>query len=458
MRLSSAPMGTPRTVEVEVGADGAAVWPEGTLELAPAVESQIAQFAPLSLLELDGDYTRPSRYTKILRVRAPARLRGDTVAAGAGRVARRGAVGSPCTRAPSGIRLERRGRYAQYRATLANRFDTARECFVAALRAGVPWEAAAPLARAWCAFEESGAPLSLDPEVQTRLLEHVWTASRWQPWPWEFRVNPVVAAAHFFLSGRHEVEYPWHFGGKRVDPPLALLRPWLEARFDELATPQEAEKIWLLRAAKKRERVAWLAASQARDEQLEEEAYQDMLARHPPDSEDSPPDAAEPSEPLERDQVVSRWVEFSTTLEAEEPSEVDEAYRRAAGDLCRLYRDRAGGSAARAYVLALDAATIVAALEPALVPRVERVVFVTVRLTAGLVVVRLRGGEESCVLQAPTGAFGDWRLVRGVDDEVVLALPREAQPAARLALAAADATRESIGAGTVRRFPRDLDR
>ena len=407
-------MAMKRTAELEVRADGTVDWHEGHLDLAPPVAERIASFPPRTLIEVIGTYERPSKDVKILHVtRMPTSVllpveralhgwRQPELVAGL-----RGAL----ERDPSG----------NARAVLAGlaareqRIDDARTHFRDALRAGTERAADEVLAFAWSRAQ----PLELARELEDALLAIVWR----NPWAWSDWCDPIVCAAHQRLSARDN-RPPWHFGGRRIEPDRAIVEAWWVERAAHMATTVDGVGIAEVRGMSAKEQRAFLHASRRRDEQANADAQRAVERAHPRDSNDSPPDSADPGA-LESDQPLIAWLHYHHGDHGHKLEEL-------AGTLVAAARE-VDAPSAMALAQTIDAVVLASALAPAFAARLEQVPFARLALRDGFAIAR--AGDTFLLLRAPGGAFGPWTVVEGAQAAILAAVPDALRASATSALA-----------------------
>ena len=153
---------------------------------------------------VSGEYVRPNRVTKILRVTTgPDRI---TLPIERGLRAWHRPDDLPQFR--DAIDRDTSGNGFALRAGLAaaeGRNDDARAYIREAIRLGVSREAVAPLAAAWTFAQ----PIELTAELEDALLQLAWRDGRaWPGW-----IDEVAHAAHQAVVPRDQQPAPWHFGG-----------------------------------------------------------------------------------------------------------------------------------------------------------------------------------------------------------------------------------------------------
>lgn len=439
-----------RTVTLEVDEGGGLAWKHGELEISEGVAGSFTSLLPLTLIEVEGDFQLRGPSDGVLRVRKPPVVISTPLA----RALRGWSEAELLDRFLRVLETDRSGDACALRAASAareGRRDDALRHFTEALLSGATSEAADPLELAWTAIGGEGRAAALDRPVKEALVRHVWRSEgTWQR-PWQSWICPLVSRAYAQLEPGNTVNYPWHFGGPRVEPDFRVLAPWLVARFDALVTEEDRPLYERLRSMSPPERRRWLAASEARDTRRCDDANAAAIARHPPDSEGSPPDGGDPG-PLERDEVPATWARFSSALEEDATSPWSPVWN-VGYELSKLH-SRSSPVAARAFVLALDAATIASRVSPELAPRVHEVVFVSARHDEGLAVVRLAGDGLCCLLHGASGPFGGWEARQGDGETIVAALPSRLRSAGAAALRG-DRRGEVIAEGTMARFGDD---
>lgn len=429
-----------RKVAVVVDEARQLLWDEGgTIVLSDSVRPAYQALQPGMLVEVEGEYERPSRHVKLLHVHQP-----PTVVATARERVVRGWRDKELLRRVLPFIEEVDSVVACLRAVLAvhdGNLAEAEKLLVQTLSTRLDDEASEPLA---FVFETLGKP-SLGETQHANWLHHVWQTS-WATfsWPWKNLVHPVVLGANTFLPDDAIVEYPWHFGGPRIEPHRSELTLWLERHFDELAHPEERIELAELRSLDQAGLRDWLQRQERRDDQSRDDAYQRVLAAHPDDSEDSPPDDAGDVF-QERDQIPATWARHRLDMAEGEPR------WDVGGDLVRIHRQRTDHSRARSFVVNLDAAALLSAIAPEQVHRFRQVRYVDARLDEARVVASLDGGQWLLLMAAE----GQWTVFAGTLTDLCNRLPEALR--ADVGTLEPEGARERTSSATVRRFRRALE-
>lgn len=408
-------MGYARTVWITIGADGQLTWPEGELVVPKSFVGKVDGYPEGTVVEVHGSYERVDAHTKRLEVR------------------RVSVAETPVERADALWRRVSFGNDPEARPEWPEFVDA-----LHALRGE-----GSPAAIMLCAWRDCvtgdpeegmrmfGEALTLDTRRYEHLVRALWklvpdgTLAQWSPrqreelvravwrslpgWDW---VHPIVKSLWV------PPERPLHFGGPKPDADEALLRAWIAGLAREIATPDESMQIKRIEKLSSAQRRALVARLRSEDESRYDDAYSDMVdewSADPKNDMDSPPDDVAITWTEEARRLPARWCGLMS-----ESTSWDDSLEAASVWLVGFWRDRRDD--ADELIQRIDAACILSALQPTLVARLERVVFVHATLLEGHALALLRDGR-ACVLEAAEGAFGPWQMRVGELDAMIDSLP-----------------------------------
>lgn len=412
-------MGHARTIWITVGADGKLDWPDGRLIVPSGFAGKVDGYAEGTVVEVHGSYERVDAHTKRLEIQ---RVKvAETPVERALGLWRRVSVllradDDPKTRpewssfvdslhalrgdgSPTAIMLR------AWRSDVEGDRPEAMRMFGEALT--LDTLNAEHLVRALWVWTPDEVKDGWSPRQREELVRSVWRSP--PGWNW---VHPFVAS----LWSRPE--HPLHFGGPRPDADEDALRAWICRLVLEIATPEEKKQIARIERLSEPQRRQLISGLRVQDQTRHDDAYTDMVgawSADPNNDMDSPPDHVPVTWTEESRLLPARWCGLMSGSD-----EWDDQLEAAPWWVLGFWRERGRDADALAYLM--DAACIVSALDPALVERLERVVFAHAGLTEGYALVLLQGGK-ACLLHAPKGPFGSWTHRVGDPESLADSLP-----------------------------------